>query len=185
MSRLALWQGANIDDECKRIIADSESRWSRLPNMTRALALSPDLLKAEDVWFQAILMKGKFPLKFKEAVIAAVAAARKCEYVASARAYMLQKLEEKPEKIEGLLALDFSMYDAGERAILGLAAKAAQDPKGVTDKDFNILRGFYSPAEIMEVFAAIMAAVGYCTFADLLALRVDEGMDRGLKEKWK
>ena len=185
MSRLALWQGATIDEEATRILKETEARWGKLPNMTRALALWPDLLKAEEHWTQTILHAGKFPPKFKEAIAVAVAAARKSVYVASARAHRMEKEGENPEKVAKALELDFAKFDAGERAVLGLAVKAATDPKGVTDRDFNVLRGFYSPVEVLEAFAAISAAVGFCTLADLLALKVDEGLDRGLAAKWK
>jgi alkylhydroperoxidase family enzyme len=107
--------------------------------LARVMARRPDILKAFGQLDAAIRFHGTLPGGLKEAVRRATAGEVGCVYCAS----LAQGEQERPP------------IDQREALAVAFARLVADDPAGITDGQFDVLREEFSEEEIVELVAFI------------------------------
>lgn len=105
--------------------------------LARVLGRRPDILKAFGRLDMTIRFRGQLPLELKESVRRATAGSIGCEYCASL----------------GEPRVDDS--DRRESLAVAFAQMVAEDPAGITDGHFDVLREEFTEEEIVELVAFI------------------------------
>jgi len=135
----------------------------------------PDILTATWKLAKAVLLQGQLPPTIKHMIIVKVATLNQCRYCATVHTKALEAMGVPTEIIDGLTTdLNLSEVPPPQRAILEFAVKVAQQPKSVTDGDFERLHELgLSEGETMEV--AMMGAFANFlnTWADVSGIPID------------
>lgn len=105
--------------------------------LARVMGRNPDILRAFGRLDTTIRFKGKLPVELKEAVRRATAGGVGCEYCAS------------------LGAPKDSYDDMRTSVAVAFAQMVAEDPKGISDGMFDVLREEFDEEEIVELVAFI------------------------------
>ena len=105
--------------------------------LARVMRRRPDILEAFGRMDAAIRFHGQLPGSLKEAVRRATAAEIGCEYCNT----LAQGETRRPP------------VDARESLAVAFATRIAEDPKGITDGEFDVLREEFSEEEILELVA--------------------------------
>ena len=103
--------------------------------LARVMGRNPEILRAFGRLDTTIRFKGKLPVELKEAVRRATAAGVGCEYCAS------------------LGAPKDSYEDQRTSLAVAFAQMVADDPKGIDDGMFDVLREEFDEEEIVELVA--------------------------------
>ena len=123
--------------------------------LARVLARRPDILKAFGGLDAAIRFHGSLPGTLKEAVRRATADQVGCAYCAS--------LAQGEQARAGI--------DSREALAVAFARLVAEDPAGITDGQFDVLREEFSDEEIIELVAFIcFVAIAGQMFGAVLGL---------------
>jgi alkylhydroperoxidase family enzyme len=105
--------------------------------LARVMGRNPDILRAFGRLDTTIRFKGKLPVELKEAVRRATAGGVGCEYCAS-------------------LGQPKGAYDDQRTSVaVAFAQMVAEDPKGISDGMFDVLREEFDEEEIVELVAFI------------------------------
>jgi alkylhydroperoxidase family enzyme len=123
--------------------------------LARVMRRRPDILTAFGRLDAAIRFHGQLPGSLKEAVRRATATQVGCDYCAS----LAQGAEQRPPA------------DARESLAVAFALQVAEDPDGITDGEFDVLREEFSDEEIIELVAFIcFVAIAGQMFGAVLGL---------------
>jgi alkylhydroperoxidase family enzyme len=123
--------------------------------LARVMRRRPDILEAFCRLDAAIRFHGQLPGSLKEAVRRATATSVGCDYCAS----LAQGASERPD------------VDAREALAVAFALQVAEDPDGITDGEFDVLREEFSDEEILELVAFIcFVAIAGQMFGAVLGL---------------
>jgi alkylhydroperoxidase family enzyme len=123
--------------------------------LARVMRRRPDILEAFGRLDATIRFHGQLPGTLKEAVRRATATRVGCDYCAS----LAQGERERPPA------------DIRESLAVAFALQVAEDPDGITDGEFDVLREEFSEEEIVELVAFIcFVAIAGQMFGAVLGL---------------
>ena len=124
---------------------------------------------------QHVLVGGLLPRTLKEMMFVAVSQARACRYCEAAHLACCRMLGVEAVEIDALVANVANISPARVRDIILFGLKCARDPQGLTEPDFDVLRGHgLGQSEIMEIIAMAALAVYANTIADATGMPPDE-----------
>jgi uncharacterized peroxidase-related enzyme len=114
----------------------------RVSNLFKAYAAFPALAKANFHRLMVLLSQGNLSLKFKEAVMTALAEANKCDYCVSFHATALRSAGASDEEVRAALEFDPDRIGLSEKekALFNYALKANGDPHSIVPADIEELR---------------------------------------------
>ncbi len=114
----------------------------RVSNLFKAYAAFPELARANFDRLMVLLTKGSLSVKFKEAVMTALAEANKCDYCVSFHATALRNAGASDEEVKGAIAFDPDRIGLSEkeRALFNFALKANGDPHSMLPEDIDAVR---------------------------------------------
>lgn len=126
--------------------------------LARVMARRPDILDAFGRLDAAIRFHGQLPGSLKEAVRRAIAEQVGCDYCVSLAQGCDQEQRPGPADTRESLAVAFAQL-------------VAEDPKAITDSQFNVLREEFTEEEILELVAfTCFVAIAGQTFGAALGL---------------
>jgi uncharacterized peroxidase-related enzyme len=114
----------------------------RVSNLFKAFAAFPELAQANFQRLMVLLTKGNLSVKFKEAVMTALAEVNKCDYCVSFHATALRNAGASDDEVEAALAFDpgrIGLNDK-EKALFDFALKANGDPHSMLPADIELVR---------------------------------------------
>jgi uncharacterized peroxidase-related enzyme len=114
----------------------------RVSNLFKAYSAFPVLAKANFQRLMVLLSQGNLSVKFKEAVMTALAEANKCDYCVSFHATALRNAGASDGEVVGALQFDpdrIGLSDK-EKALFNYALKANGDPHSIVPADIEQLR---------------------------------------------
>jgi len=173
MSYLKLPELDKMKGEVREIAENAVERWGYLPNLVKAYALAPEVIKAEDVWSKGIMYNGLLERELKEAIATVVSSTNKCNYCASSHAHAGTIAGDSKESTLACMNLSFSGFDDRKITALEFAQKATADPKSITKYDIDNLKPYYHSGEIVELVAVIQQFMGYNWFVTILGLELE------------
>jgi uncharacterized peroxidase-related enzyme len=114
----------------------------RVSNLFKAYAAFPELAQANFARLMVLLTKGNLSVKFKEAVMTALAEANKCDYCVSFHATALRNAGASDEEVQAALSFDPDRIglDGKEKALFEFAIKANGDPHSILPGDLEAAR---------------------------------------------
>lgn len=126
------------------------------PNSIRTMARRPDIVKAFMALNQAVLYEGSVSPQLKMLVSLASSVAAGCRYCQSHMANLSSIYAVPDEKIAAIWSCDSSpLFDAAEKAAIGVAIRAGSVPNEVSAADFEELGAHFDEGQIVEIVAAI------------------------------
>ena len=151
MTRIAT--PATIADapEASRPLLEAVARQlGSVPNMFRAIALSPQALEGY-LALSGALAKGALPAATRERIALVVAEVNGCNYCLSAHTYLGRNLA-KLDDAEITANRNGASNDIKADAAVRFAAKVARDRGHVTDADFAAVKAAgYSDTQVIEI----------------------------------
>ena len=184
MNALAAIQEIEPTDEVSEIFAEIQRELGIpfVPNIGKALALSPTAVKGYWAVFNQVFLKSSLPTSLAAMILYSIASANNCNYCGS-----IHKVTCRTVGIdeETLSALDDNLSVLAPKrvqAIVSFARKCAMDPQSLVSDDYQHLREQgISDEEIVEIIS--LAALGNFldTIADSLKLDVDEAISEALQ----
>jgi uncharacterized peroxidase-related enzyme len=158
MSRLPLIQADTATGEAAELLAGVQKALGVTPNMTKAMANSPAVLKAY-LGFSGALAAGVLPAHLRERLALLVAQENRCDYCLSAHTY----LGEKRAKLDADQIAASRRGEAEEptsAAALTFAKAVLHSKGGVEDADLKAAReAGLTDGEIAEVVATVALQV--------------------------
>ncbi|MEV0830144.1 carboxymuconolactone decarboxylase family protein [Nonomuraea rubra] len=150
MSKLPLIQPENATGQTADLLAAVQKALGVTPNMTKAMANSPAVLKAY-LEFSGALAGGALSAGVRERIALLVAQTNGCDYCLSAHTYIGTKLAGLSEA-EAEAARTGQAGDATSAAVLAFAAAVLRTRGGIADADLKAAReAGLSDGEIAEV----------------------------------
>ncbi|WP_207782486.1 carboxymuconolactone decarboxylase family protein [Phytoactinopolyspora limicola] len=147
-------QQENATGKAAELLAGVQKALGVTPNMTKAMANSPAVLKAY-LEFSGALSGGKLPAPVRERIAILVAQENGCDYCLSAHSYIGTNLAGL-DQAEVDLARKGGASDATARAALTLAAEVVRSRGGIDDADLKTAReSGLSDGDIAEVIAHV------------------------------
>lgn len=126
------------------------------PNSIRTMARRPAIVKAFMALNQAVLYEGSVSPQLKMLVSLASSVAAGCRYCQSHMANLSSIYAVPDEKIAAIWSCDSSpLFDAAEKAAIGVAIRAGSVPNEVSAADFEELGAYFDEGQIVEIVAAI------------------------------
>ena len=114
----------------------------RISNLFKAYAAFPALANANFQRLMVLLTRGNLSVKFKEALMTALAEANKCDYCVSFHATALRNAGASDVEVKAALEFDpdrIGLSDK-EKALFNYALKANGDPHSILPADIEELR---------------------------------------------
>ncbi len=130
----------------------------RVSNLFKAYSAFPELGMANLRRLMALLGEGALSVKFKEAVMTALAEINRCDYCVSFHATALRNAGASDAEVDAAINFDPSKIGlpAKEQALFEYAIKANGDPHGITRQDVESLRVHgVTDAEIVETLETV------------------------------
>ena len=163
----------------------------RVSNLFKAYSAFPALGMANFHRLMALLREGSLSVKFKEAVMTALAEVNRCDYCVSFHATALRNACASDAEVEA--ALNFDPQGIGlsirEQALFEYALKANGDPHGITRQDVEALRVHgISDAEIVETLETVNTGNAFNLINGALNVGADEflgGYMHECGERWR
>ncbi len=157
----------------------------RVSNLFRAYAAFPELGMANFQRLMALLTKGSLTVKFKEAVMTALAEINRCDYCVSFHATALKNAGASEAEVQAALAFDPRGVglSAKEQVLFDYALKANGDPHGITRADVDALRAAgATDGDIVETLETVNTGNAFNLINGALNVGADEFLGDYLKE---
>lgn len=174
MTRITPLSPEQAPEEIRQVYEDLKKTKWRIPTMYQVLAHHPQILKAHEGYFDAVMNKGVLDRRLKEKVAYKVARLNGCAYsTASHYRYALKcgATEEEMNAVEEMRTDSMTPRDA---AALKLAEAMNHSGKMVKAELFEELEKNFSPPEIIELLATVGLMVFASRLADALGLEPDQ-----------
>ena len=159
-------QIAHVYEELKK------TKW-RIPSMYQILAHQPQILKAHEAYFDAVMNKGELDRKLKEKVAYKVARLNDCDYSTASHYRYAIKCGATEEQMADVDAMRKVSMTEREAVALELAIAMNDSGKNVTEELFRKLERYFSSSEIIELFATVGLMVFASRLADAFGLEPD------------
>ncbi len=153
MPRLSPVDHATAEGRTKELLDSVQAKMGTVPNLLGTLANAPAALAA---FLQAgdALSSGVFDAKTRDAIALTVAGLNKCDYCASAHAFISSSL--KVDQTEIARRLNGTSEDPKLNAILSFTRSVVETKGRVNDEDLQAARAAgISDAEITEIVAHV------------------------------
>ena len=152
MARLPYLNREDLSESERDIFDDLMERFGRLHNIHRALARSPELLRAFELhWGEAKRHHTRLDPVLRELAILTVGRLTQCEYAYVHHQGIAQRVGMRPEQLEQLEEWDNSpVFSEQEQAVIRYATEATQYVK-VSDTTFDALRTFLDAEQIVQL----------------------------------
>jgi len=162
----------------------------RVSNLFKAYAAFPALAKANFQRLMVLLNQGTLSVKFKEALMTALAEANKCDYCVSFHATALRNAGASDEEV--VAALEFDPDRIGlsgkEKALFNYALKANGDPHSIVAADIEELRRKgASDWDLIETLETVNTGNSFNLINGALNVGPDDFLNymKGRGELWK
>lgn len=135
----------------------------------------PDIAAATWALVKGVLVEGQLPPTLKQLIAMTISVQSNCRYCAVTHSGALQALGVDRAIVERASAdPTLSDFPPAFRAAVQLALKAARDPNGLTDDDYEAVRGAgFSDGEILEIVMMAAFTRFINTWADAAGLPLD------------
>ena len=162
----------------------------RVSNLFKAYAAFPELAKANFQRLMVLLTKGNLSVKFKEAVMTALAEVNKCDYCVSFHATSLRNAGASDEEVAAALAFDPDRIGLSEKekALFNYALKANGDPHSIQPADIEAVRRHgATDSDIVETLETVNTGNGFNLINGALNVGADDFLSymKGRGELWK
>ena len=176
-------QGARkaLYDELERVRGKG-----RVSNLFKAYAAFPQLGMANFRRLMALLGEGTLSVRFKEAVMTALAEINRCDYCVSFHATAMKNAGASEAEVQAALRFDARGIglSAKEQALFEYALKANGDPHGITPADFVPLRAAgVTDGEIVEALETVNTGNAFNLINGALNVGADDFLGGYLKER--
>ena len=158
----------------------------RVSNLFKAYAAFPQLGMANFRRLMALLGEGSLSVKFKEAVMTALAEINRCDYCVSFHATALRNAGASEAQVQAALSFDPQGIGlpAKEQALFEYALKANGDPHAMRRSDIEALRAFgVTDAEIVETLETVNTGNAFNLINGALNVGADEFLGGYLSER--
>jgi uncharacterized peroxidase-related enzyme len=162
----------------------------RVSNLFKAYSAFPELGQANLRRLMVLLTKGSLSVKFKEAVMTALAEANKCDYCVSFHATAMRNAGASDDEVKAALEFDPDRLDftRKEKLLFNYALKANGDPHSISQDDISALREIgVTDQEIIETLETVNTGNSFNIINGALNIGPDDFLtymkDRG--ESWK
>lgn len=171
MSRIPLVKDPE-DEQVQAVFAEIEDELGTVPNLFRAYAHHPVLLKATWDKFKALMLHGCLSAQLKEGIALVVSADNRCDYCIYRHSTSLQELGVDPKEVLRIRTdPEHTHYPPGEHELFDLARHANTAPYDHGERLLDAARDVgVSNKEIVEALGVMEMAAGFNRFADLLGL---------------
>ena len=144
-------------------------------NWFTSQAERPDILAATWALAKSVALQGTLPPTIKQMIIVLVSSYNNCRYCRVTHTRALEALEVPRELIDSVTTyLDLAKVPPQQRAILQFALKTSQNPRSVTDDDFQALRDYgLNDGEIIEVAMTAAFTNFINTWSEVSAIEID------------
>lgn len=175
MPRIAPLDPQHASGETADIFREIASAFGMVPNLFRTAAHHPPLLRANWNKVKAVMSEGGLSRKVKETIAVLVSRDNGCDYCVAAHSAALRSIGTSPEEITRIMDdLARSDFSAKERGLIGFVRRANLAPSGITEEEFQALKGFgATDAEIVEALGVMELFVGFNRFLDSLRVDID------------
>ncbi len=163
------------DPYARAVLKEIEDAYGMVPNLFKAYANYPPLLRANWVKTKAVMMTGALSRELKESIAVVVSSTNNCDYCVQAHSAMLRNLQTSESRISALCGdLDEADFTSREKAILLFVRKATMNPFLVSDLDLERLGSMeVNHAEVVEILGVVELFTGYNKFLDSMAIEND------------
>lgn len=175
MARVAT-DGATIAEPgVRELFAEIEGAFGRVPNLFKAYANHPPLLRANWNKVKAVMSEGRLSQKTKQAIAVLVSKDNTCAYCVAAHTGALRSLGVSEGEIAAIEAdLERADFSAKEKALIRFARKANAAPTRVPDEEFALVRAAgATDAEVVEALGVMELFTAFNKFLDSLQVEVD------------
>src|SRR6516225_3776815 len=162
----------------------------RVSNLFKAYSAFPELGQANFRRLMVLLTRGSLSVKFKEAVMTALAEANKCDYCVSFHATAMRSAGASDEEV--VAALEFDPDRIGlsgkEKALFNYALKANGDPHSIVAADIEELRRKgASDWDLIETLETVNTGNSFNLINGALNVGPDDFLNymKGRGELWK
>lgn len=158
----------------------------KVSNLFKAYSAFPELGLANFERLNVLLTKGSLSVKFKEAVMTALAEINRCDYCVSFHATSMKAAGATDEQVQAALRFDPQGIGLSnkEQALFEYALKANGDPHGITPDDLAPLRAVgATDAEIVEALETVNTGNAFNLINGALNVGADDFLGGYLKER--
>lgn len=175
MPRIAPVDPKQAAGETAEIFREIASAFGLVPNLFRTSAHHLPLLRANWNKVKALMTGGNLSRKVKETIALLVSRDNGCEYCVAAHSAALRAVGLSPEAVAVIMDdAEKGDFTAKEKGLIGLARRANQAPRHISDETFRALRQQgASDAEIVEALGVMELFVGFNRFLDSLQVDLD------------
>lgn len=172
MNHINRLPNATLPPASEAILQEIEAGFGRRPSLFLTYAHHPQLLRANWEKAKALMMGGFLSRKTKESIALVTSRDNACAYCIGSHTAALKSIGVSDAEIQHLESnLEKADFSPKERALIGLARKAASTPRQITDADMDAVRtSGASHAEIIEALGVMELFAGFDRFADALAI---------------
>jgi uncharacterized peroxidase-related enzyme len=162
----------------------------RVSNLFKAYAAFPALAQANFHRLMVLLSKGNLSVKFKEALMTALAEANKCDYCVSFHATALRNAGASDDEVKAALAFDpdrIGLTDK-EKALFNFALKANGDPHSMLPADIDTVRkAGATDSDLVETLETVNTGNSFNLINGALNVGPDDFLNymTGRGEVWK
>jgi uncharacterized peroxidase-related enzyme len=162
----------------------------RVSNLFKAYSAFPELAEANLRRLMVLLTKGSLSVKFKEAVMTALAEANKCDYCVSFHATAMRNAGASDDEVKAALEFDPDRlaFAPKEKLLFNYALKANGDPHSITLDDISELRqAGVTDQEIVETLETVNTGNSFNMINGALNIGPDDFLSymKGRGEAWK
>jgi uncharacterized peroxidase-related enzyme len=162
----------------------------RVSNLFKAYSAFPELGKANLRRLMVLLTQGQLSVKFKEALMTALAEANKCDYCVSFHATALRNAGASDDEVKAALEFDPARIGLSEKeqALFNYALRANGDPHSIVPDDIAALHKVgVTDAEIVEALETVSTGNSFNLINGALNIGPDDFLDymKGRGEVWK
>jgi uncharacterized peroxidase-related enzyme len=176
MNDLPMIEEEEATDEVARIYTElkREMQVPFVPNMTKALAVSPAALAIHWDFTRSFFKHTTLPQALTAMILFTIAETSNCEYCSAGNELTCRILGIDEETLSALIKDLGNVSPERIRAIIEFALKASHDPQGLVAEDYARVREQgITDEELVEII--LIAAIGNYndTLADALKIEVD------------
>lgn len=158
------------DDVVRRIYDALEQRAGSVSNFTKMLAHKPDVLRAFNQLFGAVMGEGALSRRLKELAYLRVSVLNGCAYCVQAHTASGKRRGLTDEQIAALKEPGHqrcdSVFTAEEQALLRFTDLLRSYPGNITPGDLDALAPYFNEEQIIELVLAVATASWTTLFND-------------------
>lgn len=177
ISRYPVPELADLPDDIRRRMLETQEKAGFIPNVFLALAHRPDEFRAFVAYHDALLLRESGLTKGeKEMIIVATSGANRCLYCVVAHGAILRVYEKRP-LIADQVATNYLKADISPRqkAMLGFAMKVCLQSADIVEADFDALKAHGFDDEDIWDIGAITGLFGLSNrMANLTSMRPND-----------